>query len=161
MIQPSTISLLVLMLLSILGYATYLQITQEQPSNKEGFCGVVDAGFSCGNLIKQMRAAEKETSTITIAEGKSLFKANCASCHAKDMKSKLTGPALGGVEERWSKYPRKDLYNFIRNSQSMIKKEKHPKAIELWNEFQPTIMNDFPNLTDDQIESLLLYIEMD
>ncbi|MBK8557670.1 MAG: c-type cytochrome [Lewinellaceae bacterium] len=38
----------------------------------------------------------------TVEEGKSLFIANCASCHAKDMKSNLTGPALGGVEERWS-----------------------------------------------------------
>ena len=38
--------------------------------------------------------------------GKSLFKANCAQCHAKNMKSNLTGPALGGVEERWADYPR-------------------------------------------------------
>ena len=28
--------------------------------------------------------------------GKELFIANCASCHNKNMKDKLTGPALGG-----------------------------------------------------------------
>lgn len=76
------------------------------------------------------------------------------------MKTKLTGPALGGVENRWAKYPREDLYNYIRNSQRMLK-DKHPEALEIWKEWQPAIMNDFPNLTDDDIESLLLYIEMD
>ena len=40
-----------------------------------------------------------------IAEGNTLFKNNCASCHNKNMKDDLTGPALGGVEERWADYP--------------------------------------------------------
>ena len=34
------------------------------------------------------------------AAGEALFKANCASCHNRNMKDDLTGPALGGVEER-------------------------------------------------------------
>lgn len=93
----------------------------------------------------------------TIAEGKALFKANCASCHAKDMKSKLTGPALGGVEERWVDYERQELYDWIRNSQKMIV-AGHPRATQLWNEWKPTVMNNFPNLTDDQIEGILLYV---
>jgi hypothetical protein len=74
------------------------------------------------------------------------------------MKDKLTGPALAGVSERWRMYPQKDLYNFIRNSQNMIKK-RHPRALELWQEYQPTIMAAFPNLTDAQIAALLTYIE--
>ena len=69
----------------------------------------------------------------------------------------LTGPALAGTEERWSDYPREDLYQWIRASQAMIS-EGHPRAVELWNEWKPTVMNNFPNLTDDDIESLLLYI---
>ena len=53
-----------------------------------------------------------------VAEGKTLFKAKCAQCHNKNMRDKLTGPALGGVEERWAEYDREDLYKWIRNSQA-------------------------------------------
>ena len=89
--------------------------------------------------------------------GKILFKNNCAQCHAKNMKSDLTGPALGGVLERWADYPEEDLYKWIRNSQAMVK-EGHPKALELWGDWKPTIMQAFPNLTDEEIASTLLYI---
>lgn len=93
----------------------------------------------------------------TVEEGKSLFMANCASCHNKNMKDKLTGPALAGTEERWAAYPREDLYKWIRNSQALIA-TGHPRAVELWNAWKPTLMNNFTNLTDEQIESMLLYI---
>jgi len=89
--------------------------------------------------------------------GKELFSANCASCHAKDMKTASTGPALSGVEERWSAFPRKDLYSWIRNSQALIA-AGHPRAVELWAKYKPVMMNSFAGLTDDQMESLLLYI---
>ena len=92
-----------------------------------------------------------------IEEGKTLFRNACAACHNKNMKTDLTGPALGGVEERWAEYPREDLFRWIRNSQAMIA-EGHPKAVELWDQWKPTVMNPFPDYTDDQIESLLLYI---
>ncbi len=92
-----------------------------------------------------------------VEEGKSLFMANCASCHSRDMKTNLTGPALGGVEERWSAYPREDLYKWIRASQAMVQ-SGHPRAVELWNQWKPTLMNNFPGLTDEQIESILLYV---
>lgn len=93
-----------------------------------------------------------------IEVGKDLFKNNCAACHNKNMKDALTGPALGGVQERWASYPKTDLYNWIRNSQAMIK-AGHPKAVELWNQFKPTVMTAFPNLKDDEIEGILLYVD--
>ena len=91
--------------------------------------------------------------------GKTLFKNNCASCHAKNMVSKLTGPALAGVEERWADYPREDLYAWIRNSQAQIA-AGHPRAVELWAEWKPVNMNAFPTLTDDEIEGILSYINV-
>lgn len=91
------------------------------------------------------------------AAGKSLFINNCASCHAKDMKSKLTGPALGGVEERWAAYPKADLYSWVRNSQAMISKG-HPRATELWSAWKPTVMTSFTALKDDEIDNILAYI---
>lgn len=89
--------------------------------------------------------------------GKELFTANCAACHNKNMKDNLTGPALGGLEDRWKDYPRADLYSWIRNSQALIS-SGHPRATELWNKWKPTLMNNFTGLTDEQIESIILYI---
>ncbi len=89
--------------------------------------------------------------------GNTVFRNYCASCHAKNMKSNLTGPALAKAEENWADYPREDLYSWIRNSQGMIA-AGHPRAVELWNQYKPTVMTSFPNLTDDDIESTLLYI---
>ena len=89
-------------------------------------------------------------------EGKGLFRNNCATCHNKNMKDDMTGPALGAVEERWADYPQEDLYKWIRNSQGLIQ-EGHPRANELWNEWG-SVMTAFPNLTDEQVASILLYI---
>jgi Cytochrome c len=90
--------------------------------------------------------------------GKPLFMQNCATCHDKNMTDNLTGPPLKGAESRWAGYPRKDLYTFIRNSQNMIA-HRHPQALEIWNEYKPTVMSDFPHLTNRQIEAILAYVK--
>ena len=88
--------------------------------------------------------------------GKTLFKNNCAQCHDKKMKSDLTGPALGGVEERWADYPQEDLYAWIRNS-SALAATGQPRAVEMID-WASSAMQAFPNLTDEDLESLLAYI---
>lgn len=93
----------------------------------------------------------------TADAGKTVFKNYCASCHAKNMKSAMTGPALANAEANWADYPREELYAWIRNSQALIA-AGHPRAVELWNEYKPTVMTAFPNLTDEEIESTMLYI---
>lgn len=90
--------------------------------------------------------------------GNSLFRANCAQCHSRDMTSDLTGPALGPALELWADYPQEDLYRWIRNSQELIA-EGHPRAVATWNEWKPTVMTPNPNLTDTDIASILAYIE--
>jgi mono/diheme cytochrome c family protein len=92
-----------------------------------------------------------------VEAGKVLFRNQCAACHNRDMKSKLTGPALGGTEERWADYPREDLYSWIRNSQALIA-SGHPRATELWNEWKPTVMQNFV-LTDQEIDNILAYVD--
>ncbi len=92
------------------------------------------------------------------AKGKSLFKANCAACHNKNMKDDMTGPALCGVEERWADYPKSDLASWIHNSQKLIQ-SGHPRAIELWNKYKPITMTPFPSLTEEDIESILMHIK--
>lgn len=94
----------------------------------------------------------------SVDAGKTLFRNYCATCHAKDMKTASTGPALGGSQERWADYPQEDLYGWVRNSSAMIA-AGHPRAVELWNQYKPTVMTAWPNLTDDDIASIFLYID--
>ena len=89
------------------------------------------------------------------ALGDAIFGAQCATCHAKNMVADATGPALAGSQERWG--DDEALYAWIRNSQKMIA-SGHPRALELWEEWKPTIMTSFEALTDDDIANILSYI---
>lgn len=94
---------------------------------------------------------------VNLDEGKALFKNNCATCHNKSMKDDLTGPALGGVQERWEG-KEELLYSWIRNSQAVIA-SGDGYAVSLFAEWNNSVMTAFPNLTDQQIESVLGYID--
>lgn len=99
----------------------------------------------CSLFISQRSSAQ---------DGKALFSANCASCHA--VHKQLTGPALAGVEDRW---PDKEmLHKWIRNNQQVIK-EGYPYAVNLYNQFNKTPMNLFPSLSDKDIDAILAYIK--
>jgi mono/diheme cytochrome c family protein len=90
---------------------------------------------------------------IQAQDGKALFQQKCASCHA--INKNLTGPALSGVEDRW---PNKaDLYRWIRNSAALIK-EGHPRAVEVYNQYNKIQMTAFPELKDADIDAILAYI---
>lgn len=93
----------------------------------------------------------------TVAAGKVLFQNNCKACHNGNMKDDMTGPALVGFEERWGAYPREDLYKWVHNSQAMIA-SGHPRAVELWNKWKPTVMTSFAAFKPEEIESIFLYI---
>ena len=95
------------------------------------------------------------TAQVSADAGKDLFKANCAACHSKDMRSAATGPALGGSQAKWADDAA--LYSWVRNSQALIASGQ-PRAVELWNQYKPTVMTPFPNLTDDQIGSIFAYV---
>lgn len=105
--------------------------------------------FSLTSLFAQDQAA--------IDAGKTLFKNKCASCHNKNMKDKMTGPALGGVQDRWSAFPESDLYSWIRNSQALIS-TGHARANEIYNEYKKSPMTSFPELKDEDIANILAYI---
>lgn len=87
-------------------------------------------------------------------DGKTLFSQNCASCHA--LNRTLTGPALAGVLERVP--DRKLLYEWIRNSNKVIQ-SGNPYFVKLYKDFNKTSMNQFPNLTEEEIEAILYYID--
>ena len=86
-------------------------------------------------------------------DGKALFNAKCASCHAID--KQLVGPALKGVEDRWD--DKKMLYEWVRNSAAVIKKG-YPRAVAVYNEYNKVQMTAFPELKDQDIDVILAYI---
>ncbi|MTG96853.1 MULTISPECIES: c-type cytochrome [Myroides] len=87
------------------------------------------------------------------AKGKELFNSKCAACHKLDAKS--TGPALRGVVERhdgdveW-------LHKWIKSSSSLIK-SGDATAVKLFEEWNSVPMNDFPELSDEDIDNILAY----
>ena len=84
------------------------------------------------------------------AEGKTLFN-QCLACH--QINAVGVGPALLGVTR---KYEREWLYQWIKNPIAFAQEnELAAQASQL----MPSAMTPFPNLSQDQIESILLYIE--
>ncbi len=93
------------------------------------------------------------------AKGAALWKANiCQSCHAGSMKENMTGPALGGVQERWAGEPREHLYRWVQNSQKLIGSGESARAIAVWNQYKPTAMSNYTNLSNSDVEHLLAFI---
>ena len=136
--------LLVLTVSAMLILDSFDEKIEEAPKS---FCATVSRESTVPNALK-----------IPFAEGKILFKNNCATCHSKNMDDNLTGPTLRGVADRWGDFPKADLYRWIRHSKSMVD-EKHPRALELWKDWNGTVMTAFPNLSDEEIDAILVYIE--
>ncbi len=93
-----------------------------------------------------------------VSVGKKLWETNaCGACHNKSMTVDATGPALAGVTSRWADYPRTDLYAWVRNNPKLVA-SGHPRAVEV-AAANPNVMNVYPDLSDDEIEAILAYIE--
>jgi mono/diheme cytochrome c family protein len=85
--------------------------------------------------------------------GKELFTSKCTSCHSIG-KGKLIGPDLYGVSERreesW-------LIKWIQNNQELIKSGDQD-AIAIYEEYNKIAMTAFPELSDDDVRSILAYV---
>jgi cytochrome c551/c552 len=85
------------------------------------------------------------------ADGAALFKANCASCHKVD--KDFTGPALKGWKDR---IPAGDwIYKWMANPGA----QADPYATALKAKWKPTIMTNFPQLSKEDIDGILKYVD--
>lgn len=86
--------------------------------------------------------------------GRKIFKQLCSSCHKLD--KKLIGPALGGVTERrenaW-------LKKWIRNN-AEFRASGDADAIAIYEEYNGSNMQAFPQLSDEDIDNILYYTEV-
>lgn len=87
-------------------------------------------------------------------DGKALFSANCASCHA--INKNLTGPALAGLETRGPWGDRKQLYAWIHNPAGFMAKD--PYTQQLKAQFNGVVMTAFPNLSEKEIDAIVDYV---
>lgn len=85
--------------------------------------------------------------------GKQLFNANCAACHK--LYSRAVGPALYDVTSRQDK---EWLHRWIKNNKELID-AGDPDAVAIYNEFNQTNMNTFPQLSDADIDNILAYTD--
>jgi len=104
-------------------------------------------------LAISYRSALWANTPSSVDEGKSIFSARCAACH--NVNVKLVGPALAGIDQRrnieW-------IISFVHSSQTMVK-ENDETAVALFNEFNKTQMPDHPDISSDQVRSIVAYIK--
>ena len=105
--------------------------------------------LGCGTVTV---AVQPEQEAEADHPGYKIFKANCMACHR--IHQKLVGPALAGVLER-----RDSLWviSMIRNSSQLIA-SGDPAAVELFREFNGTVMTSFTSLSNDELKALLEYL---
>ncbi|OJW82747.1 MAG: cytochrome C [Bacteroidetes bacterium 46-16] len=92
-------------------------------------------------------------SALAAPDGKALFQSNCASCHnpIKD----ATGPALKNVDKT---FPSKDwVYGWVHNSSAVIA-SGDKFANDLYNKWNKTQMTAFPQLSKEDIDAILSYV---
>ena len=91
--------------------------------------------------------------SLRAQDGKSLFQANCASCH-HPLKV-VTGPALKGVSDRVP--DTKLLHEWIKNNGTVLA-TGNKYFNDLYVQYNKTPMNIFPNLSDAEIDAILKYV---
>ncbi|MFC5047293.1 c-type cytochrome [Aquimarina hainanensis] len=94
----------------------------------------------------------QEASGGDVAKGEELFKSLCAACHKRY--KKMTGPALFGVTD---KHSTEWLYSWIKNSSALIA-SGDAAAIAVFEEYNKTPMNSFPQLSNKDIDDILAYV---
>ncbi|WP_432712015.1 c-type cytochrome [Pedobacter sp.] len=93
------------------------------------------------------------TKAQDVAEGRTIFKEKCTSCHALDRD--MTGPALQPIVASTSE---EFLLKWINNAPAMVASgDKQAIEASKWN--ANAEMTAFPNLTPDQIKSILAYVK--
>jgi cytochrome c2 len=91
------------------------------------------------------------------ANGKKVFKANCATCHKFD--AVVTGPALSGVYSRVPAPAKEWLHSWIKNNNKVIASgDAHAKQL-VANNGGADGMGEFEWMSDKEIDDVVAYLE--
>jgi cytochrome c2 len=94
------------------------------------------------------------TNTVSNSKGKLLFQLKCAACHT--IGKNATGPDLQGFEEKGPWAERKNVYKWIRNPMEFMKKNEYTQNLK--KAFSGTMMTAFPDLSNEDIDEIISYI---
>ena len=108
------------------------------------------------NLWKNPQPLLESPESKRIVSGQNLYNSYCASCHSKDLREDMTGPALGNVHlfrtEEWLRDFTLNSYQMIANLDSM--------SICIWNNWKPTAMTTFEGiLSEKEISDIYFFIK--
>lgn len=98
-----------------------------------------------------------DSAAVAGMDGKALFDANCASCHAPYPDQIVAAPSLAGVTKRWPS--RELLYVWVKNPNKALA-TGDPYVTKMVAEYKPKFgMMAAQNVDDNQIEAILQYLE--
>ncbi|WP_127845632.1 c-type cytochrome [Psychroflexus aestuariivivens] len=140
--RPLNLKYLLLLLLFVFSLTSFSQDNTETTSESEKT-----------EEPSETSSQEEVIPGADSAKGKELFNSLCAACHKRYKDA--VGPKLHGVTDRremeW-------LYKWIKNSQELIK-AGDPQAVQLYEEWNKVSMNAFPQLSNQDIDNILAYVE--
>jgi mono/diheme cytochrome c family protein len=111
--------------------------------------------FNCGIGDPVRRPVQLDPSAAnykSIVSGETLFKGNCAQCHAVD--DVVIGPALAGITER---RPLSWIIPWVKNSSKVVASGDE-YAMKIFTQYQKQQMPSF-QLSDAEIKDIITYIE--
>lgn len=92
------------------------------------------------------------------AQGEALFKSKCASCH--QIHKNGTGPMLSGARQRWADAGEADLIvKWVQNNAALRASGASKRAAAVFKEYAGAQMTVFSDLTDDQVNQILDYVD--
>ena len=140
----SAIQLSMLLLILCMGTMVYVYSNQNFGNNN-----VNQANANVANVTSPVVALTDEQK-----HGQELFTNNCASCHAITDET-VVGPGLKGVTTR---RPVDWILTWVKNPQKVIAGgDKY--AVDLYNKYNKAQMTAFPNFKNEDIKSILAYID--
>jgi|CXWL01.1.fsa_nt_gi mono/diheme cytochrome c family protein len=97
-------------------------------------------------------SAFNNVSAQDAAAGKALFLGKCAACHSIFID--MTGPALGGLEERGKWADHKEILKWVNNPAGYMVNDPYTQSLKP----KYGIMSGFPDLVQKDIEDIVAYI---
>lgn len=129
------------------------QAFAQDAENAAADSAEVDASQAADVTSQEAANEAADLDPAAVEQGKTLFATNCTVCHA--ISERVVGPALAGVTERrttpW-------LVQFIHNSQKLIQ-SGDKDAVALFNEYNKVQMPNFDYFSEEEVLSILAYIE--
>jgi len=122
--------------------------SNKTAEEERAFCGTRDYNY----------IPSTDNDTINIKIGKELFRGNCATCHNKNMKQDMTGPALKGAIRRFNNDTIK-FTKYLIDQENYLITENDERILLMHDKFMKIKKPKYEELTINDAKSIIKYIE--